>query len=716
MDGLNFTEKATILVVDDTPDNLSLMSNLLKDDYKVKIANSGEKALKIAASESPPDLILLDIMMPGMDGYQVCERLKHDPATANIPVIFLTAKAEATDEKKGLDLGAVDYITKPICPPLVMARVKNHLALKATNDFLRDQNSFLEFEVVRRTNEVMAGRNIAAKNLRLEDASRMKSEFLANMSHELRTPLNAIIGFSEMLRDGLLGDLSPQQKESVNDIFTSGNHLLSLINDILDLSKVEAGKMTLELDRLQPAALVQAGLQVVREQAIAQRVRLIADVAEDLGEVWLDGRKVKQILYNLLSNAVKFTPEGGEVRIAARRVGRQVLPNGGFEHYLELAVSDSGIGISTEDQARLFQAFTQIDSTLARRYEGTGLGLAMVKQLAELHGGAVALQSTPKVGSTFTVWLPWREAVDPSVGAAPPATPASVPEGTPQTVSVAATPASVPTPAPAPAPAPSPKPKPKPKPDGGQSLALVVEDDDKGAELLRLQLERAGFRVVRAATAESALELAAQECPDLITLDIQLPGMDGWEFLERLKQNPEFARVPVVIVSIVADSIRGLALGAGSVLQKPVGREALARALATIGFQTGAHGKRRTVLVVDDDPKAVKLLGAHLDSAGYRVLAALGWQEGIDIARRQHPDLILLDLLMPEVSGFEVVEALKRDAATATIPIVIVTGKQVTASDRARLNGGVMKVIDKSELHHGRFISEVRRAMTTKRK
>ncbi|MCK9382504.1 MAG: response regulator [Sulfuritalea sp.] len=699
MEGLNFTEKATILVVDDTPDNLSLMSNLLQDDYKVKIANGGEKALKIAASDSPPDLILLDIMMPGMDGYEVCTRLKHDPKTANIPVIFLTAKAETTDEKKGLELGAVDYITKPISPPIVIARVKNHLALKAAADFLRDQNSFLEQEVARRTNEVMANRNIAAKNLQLEDASRMKSEFLANMSHELRTPLNAIIGFSEMLRDGLLGDLSPQQKESVNDIFTSGQHLLSLINDILDLSKVEAGKMTLELEPLQVAALVQAGLQVVREQAMAHSVRLIAEVADDLGEVWLDGRKVKQILYNLLSNAVKFTPEGGEVRIAAHRVGSQALPDGGFEHYLQLAVSDTGIGISAEDQARLFKPFTQIDSTLSRRYEGTGLGLAMVKQLAELHGGAVAMQSTPTVGSTFMVWLPWREVGLQPAAAIPLPTLASAQEATnPAAPPAASAPVSAPV------------------PGGGQSLALVVEDDDKGADLLRLQLERAGFRVVRAATAESALELAKQKCPDLITLDIQLPGMDGWAFLERLKQHPEFAKVPVVIVSIAADSIRGLALGAGYVLQKPVGREQLARALAAAGFNAGAHGKRRTVLVVDDDPKAVKLLGAHLATAGYQVLSAFGWQEGIDIARRQHPDLILLDLLMPEVSGFEVVEALKRDEATAAIPIVIVTSKQVTATDRARLNGDVMKVIDKSELHHGRFISEVRRAMSGKGK
>jgi signal transduction histidine kinase/DNA-binding response OmpR family regulator/CHASE3 domain sensor protein len=540
-------------------------------------------------------------------------------------------------------------------------------------------------EQLRASSEVIAG-----KNLQVEEASRMKSEFLANMSHELRTPLNAIIGFSEVLRDGLMGELSAQQKEYVNDIFTSGGHLLSLINDILDLSKVEAGKMTLELEPLPAAELVQAGLQVVREKAMAQRLRLTAEAADDLGEVWLDERKVKQILYNLLSNAVKFTPEGGEVHVAARRVGRAAVPDGRFAEYLELAVTDTGIGISTDDQARLFQPFTQIDSTLARRHEGTGLGLAMVKRLAELHGGTVTLQSVPGQGSTFTVRLPWRtEADQPAASDTLPA-PVGLRSGT-------TLPASA-------------------RPGGGQPLALVIEDDDKSAELLRLQLEKAGFRVVRAATAEAGLELATQERPDLITLDILLPGMDGWEFLERFKHHPQFSAVPVVIVSIAADRNRGSSLGAALVLQKPVGREELAHALAAVGFPTSADGERRTVLVVDDDPKAVQLLATYLDPAGYRVLTAFGGQEGIDVARRQHVDLIVLDLMMPEVNGFDVVEALKRDTATASIPIVVVTAKQVTAEDRTRLSGAVQNVIEKSEFNHGRFIGEVRRAMTGKGK
>jgi signal transduction histidine kinase len=412
---LELTAKSTLLVVDDTPDNLTLMSNLLRDDYKVKLANSGEKALKIAMSDSPPDLILLDILMPGMSGYEVCQRLKSDPKSMDIPVIFITGKSDAADEKKGLELGASDYITKPISPAIVLARVKIHLSLKAVSNFLRDKNEYLELEVAKRTRELMALKEIAVRNLQLEEASKMKSQFLASMSHELRTPLNSILGFSEVLRDGLAGELSEQQNEYVNDIFSSGSHLLALINDILDLSKVEAGKMVLDLEPVQAMSLLQAGLQVVREKAHVHRLRMVTEVEDELADIWLDARKVKQILYNLISNAVKFTPDGGEIHVAARRVGAAAAAaaRGMFSEYLELTVTDTGIGISSADQARLFEPFIQIDSAMARRYQGTGLGLAMVKRLAELHGGTVGLQSVPEQGSTFTVWLPWRTQAEP---------------------------------------------------------------------------------------------------------------------------------------------------------------------------------------------------------------------------------------------------------------------------------------------------------------
>ncbi len=525
---------------------------------------------------------------------------------------------------------------------------------------------------------------IALKNQQLEEASKMKSEFLANMSHELRTPLNAIIGFSEVLKDGLLGELPPQHKEYVDDIFSSGTHLLSLINDILDLSKVEAGKMTLDLEPLQLAALVQESMYVVREKALAHRITMVTDVPDTLsgfGAIWLDARKVKQILYNLLSNAVKFTADGGSLTLRARRVDSAAVPHGCYAHYLELTVSDTGIGISAADQEQLFRPFSQIDSSLARRYQGTGLGLVMVKRLADIHGGKVALHSVQGEGSTFTVWLPWRDSEQGMAEAVPQA---------PGTVELAA---ALPR-----------------KPAGTLPLALVVDDDDKSAELLRLQLESAGFRVERAATGEVALELAGRETPDLVTLDINLPGINGWEFLQGFRQVQQFAKIPVVIVSVIADRSRGLSLGANQVLQKPVGREQLVRALHAMGFPcSGAQSQ--TLLVIDDDPKAVQLLCNYLTPAGFTVLSAFGGQEGIEMARRELPDLIVLDLMMPEVNGFDVVDALKLEPGTAAIPIIILTAQSISLQERAMLGADVQQVMEKSGFQHDQFVSEVRLAM-----
>src|SRR5687767_7186912 len=267
-------------------------------------------------------------------------------------------------------------------------------------------------------------RTLQQKNVELEDASRMKSEFLANMSHELRTPLNAIIGFSEVLRDGLMGDMTDKQRGFIGDIFSSGQHLLSLINDILDLSKVEAGKMMLDLEPVQISGLFANSMSIIREKAAARRITLTMDVAEDLGTVWADSRKVKQIVYNLLSNAVKFTGEGGEVTLRASSVPRAEvgklspsclgrsfpLADNEFEEFLKISVTDTGIGLSPEGLEGLFKPFSQIDSGLARKFEGTGLGLAMIKILAELHGGTVAVESAEGAGCCFTVWLPLRSA------------------------------------------------------------------------------------------------------------------------------------------------------------------------------------------------------------------------------------------------------------------------------------------------------------------
>lgn len=535
---------------------------------------------------------------------------------------------------------------------------------------------------------------IGLKNKQLLEADKMKSEFLATMSHELRTPLNAIIGFSEILRDGLIGPLADKQKNYVNDIFESGQHLLSLINDVLDLSKIEAGRMELEPELTDVQLLLQNCLSIIKEKAASQRIKLITDLSNELGNAWLDARKVKQIVYNLLSNAVKFTEEGGQVTLRAHLVShdsvleqagvltvRDTTPLGNAQQFLQISITDTGIGIEAQDISRLFQPFVQVESTLSRRFEGTGLGLALVRKLSELHNGAVAVSSTPGEGSTFTVWLEYVAHLK------------DVAAGENQTEESSwqlhnAEPPHV----------------------------LVLEDDDRAADLIRLQLESDHCRVTRAATAEIALTILADGTPpDLITLDILLPGMDGWEFLTKLKANKKLAHIPVVIVSIVADSNRGLSLGAAQVLQKPVSADDLQTALSKLGFtrpsstQTGLK-----VLVVDDDPKAVEIISSYLEHANHTVLRAYGGNEATHIAKLQKPDLIVLDLMMPEINGFEVVEELKQDKRTAKIPIIIVTSKFLTPEDRHVLKGQVLAVLEKSEFNHGNFISEVHRALAGK--
>jgi PAS domain S-box-containing protein len=534
---------------------------------------------------------------------------------------------------------------------------------------------------------------LVQKNAELEDASRMKSEFLANMSHELRTPLNAIIGFSEVLRDGLVGGLTDAQRGFICDIQGSGKHLLSLINDILDLSKVEAGKMTLDLEPVSLESMFANSLSIIREKAAARRIRLelVLGAAERLGTTHADPRKVKQILYNLLSNAVKFTPEGGRVVVRASPVSRASvgqassswtsrhfpLVDSDFAEFLEIRVTDSGIGMPAAALEQLFQPFSQIDRGLARKFEGTGLGLVMVKLLAELHGGSVAVESAVGEGSCFTVWLPLRSNDAPPVSAALAVSDVTLHAGT--------------------------------------RTALVVEDDDMAAALVRVQLEAEGFTVLHARTAEAALVLAVQHRVVLITLDIMLPGMDSWEFLGRVKQMKALSNIPIVIMSIVAERNKGFALGAAAVMQKPISRDELYGTLVNLGLVPLPEHRTLKVLVVDDDPSAVELIALCVEGLAGSVTRAFGGREAIEAARRELPDVMVLDLLMPDVNGFDVVDALRLQADTAGIPVVVLTAREVTADDRAQLNGSVAAIMDKNEFVPGGFTAELRRAMSGRR-
>jgi signal transduction histidine kinase/DNA-binding response OmpR family regulator len=529
-----------------------------------------------------------------------------------------------------------------------------------------------------------ANAQLTESNQQLEDQSRFKSEFLANMSHELRTPLNAVIGFSEMLKDGMAGVLTERQRTFAGHIYKGGHHLLSLINDILDLSKIEAGKVDIALERVTLEATINEALTMVAELARGRSVQVVPQFDGPLGSLQADRRRLKQIVLNLVANAIKFTPAGGQVSVRVGAVERahaesavpgpgqglrMPLPAGDAARFVEISVRDTGIGIARDDIEKLFKPFMQISNTVTRSVEGTGLGLVMVHRLAELHGGTVAVSSEPGQGSCFTVWLPWRED-GPTL---------------PETRTITKT-------------------------SSAQPLALVVEDNGEARLLLTAQLEALGFAVRSVGSGEAALELANQLTPDLITLDILLPGMDGWQFLARLKSIPNWSEVPVVVVSVVADRSKGFTLGAALVLQKPIGRDALLHGLQRLGLKPSAE-REVTVLVVDDDPNAIELLASQLRQNRYEVLAALGGRAGIELAQRHRPDLIALDLEMPDVNGFDVVEALKRSSDTARIPIVVVTAQNLSAADRDRLNGHISDIVGKSEFSAERFVGEVQRAL-----
>jgi signal transduction histidine kinase/DNA-binding response OmpR family regulator len=479
-----------------------------------------------------------------------------------------------------------------------------------------------------------------------ERANRAKSRFLASMSHELRTPLNAILGFSELLSDAAPRSFDDAtRRRFIEQIHSSGKHLLQLINDILDLSKVEAGQMELQKQQVDVEGAVRDVIATVEPLARSKSIALRGEAAPDLA-LDADPGKLKQMLLNLLSNAIKFTPEGGAITVTARRnVG-----------WIEIAVADTGIGIAAADLDRLFGEFQQLDQEPGRRQEGTGLGLALTRRFAQLHGGTVSVASERGKGSTFTIRLPARAAIHDAATAAGPS----------------------------------------PEADADRPLVLIVDDNSQAAEILGRHLEHGGFRFEVAHNGAEALRMTTELMPMAVILDILLPEIDGWEVLTRLKENPTTQNIPVVVVSVVDNPALGRALGAIDYFVKPVDGKALLSRLDQFTFTAKAKRGGVRVLVVDDDPSNIERIVSLLEPAGFTVLRAAGGQEGIDIARAERPTLVLLDLMMPEVNGFDVVEALRSDEDTRTIPIMVLTSKTLSADDKRALNGNVAAVFERN--------------------
>ena len=498
-------------------------------------------------------------------------------------------------------------------------------------------------------------REIGDKSRQLELADRHKSEFLANMSHELRTPLNAIIGYSEMLQEDA-ADLGAEQfTEDLGRINAAGKHLLELINAVLDLSKIEAGRMELYLETFDVAGLVRDIAAVIQPLAGKNANRLEVRCPPETGTMRADLTKVRQALFNLLSNACKFT-DRGTVGLA---VAREAIDGRDF---MAFRVSDTGIGMTPEQLTRLFEAFSQADAATTRRYGGTGLGLALSRRLCRMMGGDVTVESVAGQGSTFTIRLPVlvAEAAGAPAAAAEP---------------VADSP--------------------------GIGTVLVIDDEAAVRDLMQRFLTREGFRVVTAPGGEEGLRRARELRPDAITLDVMMPGMDGWAVLSALKADAEVADIPVIMLTIVDDKNLGYALGASDYLTKPIDRERLVKVLTQ-------HRRDLPVLVVDDDAGLRQLLRRMLEPEGFTVVEAENGRVALERLDDVRPSVILLDLMMPEMDGFEFVAEFRRHEAWRAIPIVVVTAKDLSQDDRERLNGHVQKILQKGTHGREQLLAEVR--------
>jgi signal transduction histidine kinase/DNA-binding response OmpR family regulator len=484
-------------------------------------------------------------------------------------------------------------------------------------------------------------------------ASRHKSEFLASMSHELRTPLNAVIGFSDVLLERMFGELNERQEDYLRDINVAGHHLLALLGDILDLSKIEAGRMELEPSTFQLGHVLEQATALVRERASTHGIALELTVEETLEPVTADELRLRQVFVNLLSNAVKFTPDGGSVVVSARREGTDLI----------VTVADTGIGISAEDQSRVFDSFQQGGRSPSTT-EGTGLGLTLSRRIVELHGGTLWVRSEVGEGSTFGVTIPQDWSAEPF------ADELWMRDG------------AVPT---------------------GPTV-VVIEDDPRSAELVELHLQSAGLRTVSARSGERGLAAVRGSEPSAVILDIHLPGISGWDVLAQLKADPATASVPVVVVSVEPERSRGFALGAAEYLVKPVpGEQLLAavdRALSQSRQPVAAGGPddALSVVVVDDDPLALKLVQSTLEPRGWVVHPCSRGADAAALVRHVAPSVVIMDLLMPEVDGFAVIDELRSDARTSGPPIVVLTAKSLTPRDRERLEGRIAFVAQKAGL------------------
>ena len=496
-----------------------------------------------------------------------------------------------------------------------------------------------------------------------EIANRAKSQFLANMSHELRTPLNAIIGYTEMLQEQAedleIGGLG----SDLDKIHNAGNHLLSLINDILDLSKIEAGKMDLYLESFDAADMVREVASTILALAEKQGNEVVVECPNNLGAMSADLTKVRQSLFNLLSNACKFTREGRISLVAARE-----RENG--RDWLRFEVSDTGIGMTGEQVSKLFEPFSQADRSTTRKFGGTGLGLAITRRFCRMMGGDVTVQSEFGRGSMFTIRLP-----------------SEAPHSALETQEETANPR---------------------QQRSGRRTVLVVDDDPAARDLMTRFLSKEGFHAETAESGEEGLRLARELRPAAITLDVMMPSMDGWAVLSELKADPSLSGIPVILVTIVDDKNLGYTLGASDYLTKPVSRDQLGSVLRKYRCRVSPC----PVLLVEDDPTTREMMRSMLERDGWSVVEAENGQVALQRIAESRPNVVLLDLMMPEMDGFEFIAELQRNEALRSVPTVVITAKELTAEERTRLSGSVEKILLKGAYSREELLRKIGELVT----
>ena len=490
------------------------------------------------------------------------------------------------------------------------------------------------------------------------EANQAKSRFLANMSHELRTPLNAIIGYSEMLQEEAGENSRATLLPDLGRIRTAGHHLLDLINSILDLSKIEAGKMELYFETFSIRELVEQIESLTKPLAEQNANELLIDCPAGIGAMYADRTKVRQALFNLLSNAAKFTDKG--------KVSLQVRRNPQTPEEITFIVKDTGVGMTPEQLNRLFQPFTQADASITRRFGGTGLGLAITQRFCELMNGKLSVQSTAGLGSEFTMVLP--AGLSKQLDTSPPRTDAV---------------------------------------SNRKTIVLAIDDDSGVHDLLRRFLAKYGFRVESAFSGEEGIQLARKLLPDAITLDVLMKGTDGWTVLRTLKGDRQLSGIPVIMLSVLDSRNQGFLLGATEYLSKPIDRARLLEILMRYQRQN-AHS---TALVVEDDFDSRRILTNGLTAEGWNVEEAENGVVALEHLDQHRPDLILLDLMMPRMDGFEFLVHLREKVENQNIPVVVLTAKEITPQDRERMDGEVSKVIQKGSLTVDELMAELGRVL-----